>query len=394
MPSPVLSLDARRVAPCSIDEALRRILALRPPPRAEQVKLVQSFGRVAAEAITASHAQPPFDAAAMDGWAVCGEGAGLYRIVGESRAGHGFRRPLERGEAIAISTGAPVPAGNARVVRREDARDRGALVEVDAATAARRDIRMSGSDFAVGAILLAAGRRIGVLDIARLAAARIGMVAVNAAPTVSIIATGDELARHGEPWRDDQICDALSLPILLRAGQAGAVASIQQAVDDDPSALDDAITSSSGDIVVVIGGASGGRHDHARAALGVELVVGVLMRPGKPFWAGHVAGRVVVGLPGNPVAALAAVELFLMPLLHAWQGIVVVAPELTVSCDGLSAGGAVERVQFARRVGSGFHAMALGGGDSAALAPIAGADLLVRIPSGPDSCVIRGLRLD
>lgn len=207
-----------------------------------------------------------------------------------------------------------MPAGDTRVVRREDAKDRGTLVEVEPATRPRRDVRAAGSDFAVGTNLLAVGRRIDVLDIARLAAARIATVTVNVAPTLAAIATGDEIARPGEPCGQAQICDALSLPVALRAGQAGAKAAIQPIVADDPAALARAIRTSNSDVVVIIGGASGGRHDHARAALGVGLTVdGVQMRPGKPFWAGHVGDRLIVGLPGNPVAALAAFELFVHP---------------------------------------------------------------------------------
>jgi molybdopterin molybdotransferase len=106
-------------APCSIDEAQRGILALCPPVAGEAVSLCQAMGRYPDAGILAVRFQPCFDVAAMDGWAVSGIAAGLYRIVGESRAGAGFSAAVVAGQAVAISTGAPMPVGTVRVVRRE-----------------------------------------------------------------------------------------------------------------------------------------------------------------------------------------------------------------------------------------------------------------------------------
>lgn len=151
--------------------------------------------------------------------------------------------------------------------------------------------------------------------------------------------------------------------------------------------LETAIGLQNSDVVVVIGGASRGLHDHSRQALsGLELeiiVPNVLIRPGKPFWFGRLDdGRLIVGLPGNPVAALACAELFLLPLIRVWQGDRTGVVELPVTCSRLPAHeGALERLVFAKMSidESGMlDPMPLGGVDSAALSPLLGADMLLR----------------
>jgi molybdopterin molybdotransferase len=366
---------------CTIDEAQARIIGLARMMPTETVALQDALGRMTAGHVRADRAQPPFDSSAMDGWAVCGLDAGLYRVVGESRAGVGFGRALEPGEAIAISTGAPVPKGGLRVVRRERARARGRLVEVEVGVSCA-DMRPCGCDFSADDVLASPGDGIDVLRIALLAAAGIRSVPVARRPRVAIIATGDEIAAPDAFARDDQILDALSLPLLLRVEQVGGVASPPSTAADSFDAIDAAIDHAvEADVVILIGGASIGRHDHARSVLDArafELVVpSVLMKPGKPFWCGRLAdGRVVVGLPGNPIAALAAAELFLLPLVRAMQGARQPIPAIaagTAACETER----LERVSFARYDISG-SIVKLGGVDSAALTPVQGAQFLAR----------------
>ena len=358
-----------------------------PPRRMEYVGLRESSGRYAAGAVRSERYQPSFDAAAMDGWAACGTTEGVYRVVGESRAGARYDQDLRRGEAVSISTGAPMPTGAVRVVRHEDAIDRGALVKLPALVAGRRDIRVRGSDFKAGDVLLPDGQRVGPLDVARLAAAGVAELHVWDRPRVVILPTGDEIACTTTEVSRDEIHDALSLALELRAAEAGALAACSAPVPDAPNSLETAIRVRSNDIVVIIGGASRGRHDHSRHALsslGLKIIVpNVLIRPGKPFWFGRlVDGRLIVGLPGNPVAALACAELFLLPLIRAWQGDQTTGAEFNVVCSTLpSHEGVLERLVFAKMSidQSGFVDPApLGGADSAALAPLLGADMLLR----------------
>jgi molybdopterin molybdotransferase len=373
--------------PCSIDEAQRRILALHPPVTGEMVSLCDAMGRYPAADMAAARSQPPFDAAAMDGWAVSGVAAGLYRIVGESRAGAGYGSGLAAGQAVAISTGAPMPAGAVRVVRREQATDRGRLIEVPVG-GAMADVRPCGSDFLAGTPLARQGERIDHLAVARLAAGGLSAVRVAKRPIVAILATGDELVSPGKAPRADQIFDALSLPVGLRAQSTGAVIGGSQRIGDDPDllagVLDRLLPT---DILVMIGGASGGRHDHARAALaarGYSMVVpAVLMKPGKPFWCAFGSdGSVVIGLPGNPVAALACVELLLVPLIRAWQGDTDPAPVIELPSATRSDPAVYEKVVFCRHEPIGSTVTVLGGADSAALSPVSGANGVLRTSAG------------
>lgn len=378
------------VAPATVDEAQRRLLALLPSPTEATLPLANCIGRVAARAIISGVRQPRFDAAAMDGWAVTGDTAGLYRIVGESCAGQGADRALEAGEAVRISTGAPVAAGATRIVRQEHATLRGTLVEVPALVDGRRDIRGRGSDIDVGSELIDRGKRLDHLDIARLSAAGISEVAVADRPRIAIIPTGNEIVPIGGALSSDQINDALSVPIAARCAEAGGAPRISAAVRDAEADVLAEAARADVDILVFIGGASKGPHDVVRPALrqiGLDLAfTSVLMRPGKPVWAGRLGdGRLVVGLPGNPVAALVCAELFLLPLIRAWQGGEPIGQPLSLRCaTALTPAGGLERFQFGRLGISPEGTIAaelLGGDDSAALAPITGADLLLRHPS-------------
>lgn len=381
---PVASADM----PATVDEALACLLAILPDPVAETVLLSRCAGRVLAETILSDVAQPPFDTAAMDGWAVKGETAGLYRVVGESRAGQRFEGELQRGEAALISTGAALPSGADRVVRREQARLHGALVELPDINPDRLDIRFRGEDFTIGRRLVEAGRKVDHLDLARLSAAGVTGASVTARPKVIIVPTGDEIIPAGAARSPDQIYDSISLPLEVRCREAGAIVDVSPVVRDDEVAARKAFAGMARDIVVVIGGASKGKHDLVRPALesfGLDIIISsVRMRPGKPFWTGRLGdGRLVIGLPGNPLAALVCAELFLLPVIRAWQGAAPKPPLMRIPCSTpIKAAPTFERFLLGRlSIDAGGQCVALpcGGDDSAALSPVAGADLLLRV---------------
>lgn len=371
------------VAPLSIDQARDLILRAMPRPSGHEiVALADAPGRVAARDVVAPGDQPRFDAAAMDGWVVSGQ-AGIYDVVGESRAGAAYAHHLGEGQAVAISTGAPVPPGATALVRREQGHDAAGQLTI-AAYGPGRDMRARGCDFRAGDVLVAGGRVIDHLDLARMAAAGLDRVVVAPVPRVALLATGDEIAVGGAaagPWGT---YDALSPAIMARIGGAAHLG-VARDVDGDIAAR---VAASDAQIVIVIGGASGGRHDRVRHALApqrLEVVVpGVAMRPGKPFWCGHLdGGRMVFGLPGNPVAALVALEMFVLPALMVAQG--GMGDQAWIDLDPETDSAGCERVCFARwdaGPDGRIRARELGRGDSAALAPLAGANGLVRKGGG------------
>jgi molybdopterin molybdotransferase len=310
----------------SVEDARARMLAATPPLRTETVPLADALGRTLAEPITAVRDQPPFDASAMDGWAIRSDAApGLFNPVGESAAGAAFAWTVEAGEAVRIFTGAPVPQG-CRVVVQEASEREGEAVRLDFAAEAPRYVRRRGGDFAAGDVLLAAGMRLDPWRLALAAAAGRGAATVAARPFVAILPTGEEVVPAGTIAGLSQIFDSGGPALAaLVAGWGGAATLLPPAGDREADILAALHEAREAELVVTVGGASVGDHDLVKptlAKLGLKLIVDtVKMRPGKPVWFGVLAdGRRVLGLPGNPASALVCAELFLRPLTMAWQG--------------------------------------------------------------------------
>jgi molybdopterin molybdotransferase len=273
---------------------------------------------------------PRRDSAAMDGFAVRSQdlAGDVTRLClqGESVAGGSPPDPLRTGAAIRISTGAPMPAGADRVVIHEYTRVEGGNVIVPRMTG-KRHVRLRASDFARGTAVLPAGTRIDPRAMVVAAAADIQRLPVWQRPRLRVITNGDELVPPGNAGPDmDAIPDSLSEALLLMARQWGAKplgalrsmdrveglrAIARQAMEDT-------------DVIVVAGGASHGHRDLARSALmplGLRVsFAGVAIKPGKPLWYGMIGSTQVVGLPGNPTAALTTARLFLAPLICALAG--------------------------------------------------------------------------
>ncbi len=372
-----------------VEEARARILADIPPVPIETVDLGEGLGRVLVEDVAATRDQPPFDASAMDGWAVAGPGE-AYAIMGESAAGHGYSRPLQPGQAVRIFTGAPVPQGADRVVLQEDARRDGEKVLTPPPGPGPSHIRASGGDFHAGDRLLSAGMRLDPWRIGLAAAAGRATLIVARRPRVAVLSTGEELVAPGGAPGPDQIFNSggasLSALIASWGGDPIGVAT----AGDDLDAIADAVAGCGGDVVVTLGGASVGDHDlvkPALARLGLALrVETVRLRPGKPTWFGLLAdGRRVVGLPGNPASGLVCAELFLRPLLMALLG-AEPGPRLETArlAKPLPANGPREHWARARlSTAEGvLQAEAMTDQDSSLVSVFAGADALIRRRAG------------
>ncbi|MCW0047491.1 molybdopterin molybdotransferase MoeA [Brevundimonas sp. BT-123] len=312
----------------TVEAALSAMLAQVSPLATDAVPVAEADGRWLIQAVTATRDQPPFDASAMDGWAVRAadlDGGARLTVVGESAAGRGFDGVLQPRETVRISTGAPLPPGSDRVVMQEDADRRGDRLTIAGDLSASTHVRPRGCDFHKGDALLSPGQRLNPWRLALAASAGAGVLACGARPRVAILATGDELVEPGQTAGPDQIYNSGAPSLGAFVTRHGGKPSRLAVAADREAAILEGIADAAFDLLVTVGGASVGDHDRVKPALrsqgAILYVEGVAMRPGKPVWFAILAdGRPVLGLPGNPASALVCAELFLAPLLAHLQG--------------------------------------------------------------------------
>ncbi|WP_435170582.1 molybdopterin molybdotransferase MoeA [Falsirhodobacter sp. 1013] len=337
----------------SVSEALKLVLDLAAPLPTERVPLAQAAGRSMVAEVAARRDQPPFDASSMDGYAVAAlpQVGDVLRLVGESQAGRSFAGRLQVGEAIRISTGAPVPDSASHVVIQENTARDGDRITITEASA-KDNIRRRGQDFRAGQTF--DPRRLRPADLGLLAAMDVAEVEVFRRPVVAILSTGDELAMPGTPMRDDQIPSANSFSLKALIEAEGGIGRVLPIARDDRDSLRATFALAEGaDLVVTIGGASVGDHDlvgAVAAELGLDLSFHkIAMRPGKPLMAGRLRDMPMLGLPGNPVSAYVCAHLFLLPMLRAMTGQVAeVAPSRAVLAEPVPANG--PRAHYMRAV--------------------------------------------
>jgi molybdopterin molybdotransferase len=293
----------------------------------ELVPLHAALGRVLAEDVAAATDVPPFASAAMDGFAVrAGEAGRTVTIVGEARAGQPSAVGVGEGQAVRISTGAPVPEGAEAVLQVELTTTGETTVTLEDAVVPGRNVRPAGDDVHAGTVVLRAGTRLGPAELGVAVTTGRGELRVAETPRVAVVATGDELVEPGEPLGAGQIHNSNALTLATLAMQSGArVFEVTGAADtreDTEEALEVALEEA--DVVLISGGVSVGPHDHVKPALealGVEQAFWrVALRPGKPTWFGHRDDTLVFGLPGNPVSSMVTFLLFARPALNALQG--------------------------------------------------------------------------
>ncbi|WP_344576437.1 molybdopterin molybdotransferase MoeA [Streptomyces lunalinharesii] len=297
--------------------------AARPSP-ARTVPLRAAAGLTLAGDLRARHPLPAFDTAAMDGYAVAGRGP--WRVRAALRAGGTWADTLNAGECVEISTGARLPAGARAVLPLESA-----AVGADGSVAGPlpppgRHVRKAGEDAPAGHRLAPAGTRIGPALLGLAASGGHDTLPVHAGPRVGALVTGDELDQSGIP-RPGRVRDALgpALPALI-AELGGRSCGVRHVPDRPAGGLAAAVQGwHDVDVVVVAGSTSVGVTDQLRRLLddaGARRVVDtVACRPGHPMVLAQLPdGRWVVGLPGNPYAALVAAHTLLGPLLTGLSG--------------------------------------------------------------------------
>jgi molybdopterin molybdotransferase len=317
------------MADLSVSEARRRILEDVAPTEPENVAIEAAAGRTLAAPLSARLTQPPFDASAMDGYAVRAADTQILpatlTVIGEAAAGHPFSGSVNTGQAVRIFTGAPMPAGTDAIVIQENTARDGAKVIVREGIADPGHIRHRGIDFKQGDTLLPAGRRIGPREIALAASMGHGTLQVRRRPRIAMLSTGDELVPPGRTPGSGQIVASNHLGVGALLEVAGAeVRQLGIARDTREDLAAHIAQAADADVLVTIGGASVGDHDLVGPVLearGMALSFWkIAMRPGKPLMFGKLGAARVVGLPGNPVSSLVCGRIFLVPLVRALLG--------------------------------------------------------------------------
>jgi molybdopterin molybdotransferase len=324
----------------------REILGAVAPLAPVTVPVRDALGLVTTRDVIAGEAVPPFANTAMDGYAVRAAdtaGAGpeapvRLTVAGELPAGRAPTRPVGKGEAIRIMTGAPMPDGADSVVMVEYTERDGDAVQVLRAARPGDHVRAAGGDLAAGDLVFPAGTALGPAHLGVLTSSSFEDVEVVPRARVGVLSTGDELVERG-PLRPGQIRDSNRPMLLGQVVDAGADAADLGLAPDDESiitrTLEDALASC--DAVLTSGGVSVGDFDYVKSALGRLGRMQswqVAIKPAKPLAFGVIDRTPVFGLPGNPVSSLVSFELFARPALLLMMGhAACFRPEVTATAE-------------------------------------------------------------
>ena len=319
-----------------IEEAQGKILAEVEPLGLESLPVREAAGRILRENVASEIDLPRFDNSAMDGYAV--QAADLkpatserpvpLRLLGQIPAGGAFEGKVSSGTCVRLFTGSPLPRGADAIVMQEETRvsEVPGVVAFAVPVAPWENVRFRGEDIKQGDLLAAVGDRLHAGQIAALASVGRSELRVGIRPRVGLISTGNELREAGEELGPSQIYESNRASLASLVSAAGGIPVLFPLVRDDLVSVRDSLLAALNecDAVITSGGVSVGEWDFVKAA--IESAGGriefwrVAMKPGKPFVFAKHQGKVIFGLPGNPVSAFVTFLLLVRPAILVMQG--------------------------------------------------------------------------
>jgi len=310
----------------SIEKALELIYTNTKQKSIKILPIEEVLGYILAQDITATHNLPPFDNSAMDGYAVKIEDSNTcVNVTCSVFAGDDFKGELKHGEAIKIMTGARIPLGTQCIVPIEDVQECEDGVKLPDNLIISKHIRLSGEDIKKGTVLLSRGDRIDAHQITLLASQGISHIKVYKKPRVALFASGNELKMHFENVTDYQLYNTNTPTLLSRTKELGCeVEFIGTAIDTLENLHLHVKSALDCDIIITSGGVSVGDADFTKEAFGAfgyEILFDkVAIKPGKPTTFGKIGDKIILNLPGNPMAAALNFELFGRSIIYAMSG--------------------------------------------------------------------------
>jgi molybdopterin molybdotransferase len=317
----------------SFDEALTNILSHIEPLGFEKVSLLQSLGRVIGEDAFAKWDIPPLDNSAMDGYALRFEDVAKaspdhparLEVIEDLPAGSLSKKTIERGQAIRIMTGAPIPKGADAVIPVEDTKKGDGFVSIFKSALLGENIRKAGEDVRKGDRIILKGDIIRPAEVGMLASIGRSFVSVYQKPLVAILCTGDELVDVDETLGEGKIISSNSYTLAAQVEDCGAVPVQLGIAKDRKEEISQKLRQGiRGDVLISSAGVSVGDYDFVKDVLGdlgMKMAFWqVAMKPGKPLAFGTIQGKPVFGLPGNPVSSMVSFEQFVRPSLLKMMG--------------------------------------------------------------------------
>jgi len=311
----------------TIEKALELIYTNTKPKAVKIIPIEEALGSILARDITATHNLPPYDNSAMDGYAVKVENSGECVKVGCTTifAGDDFHGELKHDEALKIMTGARIPLGTQCIVPVEDIVTCKEGIELPKNLTMSKHIRFAGEDIKKGTLLLQKGQRIDAHQITLLASQGISHIKVFKKPRIALFASGNELKMHFEQVTDYQLYNTNTPTLLSRAKELGCevefIGTASDTLEDIHTHIQSALDC---DIIITSGGVSVGDADFTKEAFssfGYEILFDKIdIKPGKPTTVGKIGNKIVLNLPGNPLAAALNFELFGRSIIYAMGG--------------------------------------------------------------------------